>query len=146
MRSNISRAVVVAAAATGIWALGNVAANAATLPSVPSTGSLSTVTNTLGSPASTLPSPTGAVNGVVESVTAVPGSAPGILTTRNLNNTLQGLQESAPGITRTFQSLTRGLTRTGQIEQPLLAHAHQAKGLADNLRARSATCHLSRLK
>src|SRR5262245_8037494 len=56
MRSNISRAVLVAAAATGIWALGNVAANAATLPSVPSTDGLTTVTHTLGTP-------TGAVGG-----------------------------------------------------------------------------------
>jgi hypothetical protein len=143
MRSTISRAVVVAAAATGILALGSVAANAATLPSAPSVGSLSTVTNTPSSTTSTLSSPTRVVNGVVKRDTVVPNSAHTILTTRNLKNTLAGLpgvQHSVPGVQHTVQGLAHSLTNADQLRQPMLAHTRKAgsKGVsfAENLPTR----------
>lgn len=49
MRNNIRRSILVAAAATGIWALGTAAANAAELPDVPAADHVTgTVTSTVG--------------------------------------------------------------------------------------------------
>src|SRR5436309_16121986 len=59
MRSNIRRSIVVAAAATGLWALGSVAANAAELPAAPHLPAAGTVTDATGK------LPTGDVTGTV---------------------------------------------------------------------------------
>ncbi|MFF0623127.1 hypothetical protein [Streptomyces sp. NPDC004296] len=81
MRSNIRRSIAVAATATGLWALGSVAANAAELPATPDLPAVGTVTGA----AQHLP--TGAVTGTVQkaagtatkTVSGVAGKATGAL-------------------------------------------------------------------
>ncbi|MYT33247.1 MULTISPECIES: hypothetical protein [unclassified Streptomyces] len=60
MRTNIRRSIAVAATATGLWALGSVAANAAELPATPDLPAVGTVTGAAGH------LPTGAVTGTVQ--------------------------------------------------------------------------------
>ncbi|MCZ0993787.1 hypothetical protein O1L44_12660 [Streptomyces noursei] len=81
MRSNIRRSIAVAATATGLWALGSVAANAAQLPATPDLPAVGTVTGA----AQHLP--TGAVTGTVQkaagtatkTVRGAAGKATGVL-------------------------------------------------------------------
>ncbi|MCZ0970771.1 hypothetical protein O1L55_03225 [Streptomyces albulus] len=60
MRSNIRRSIAVAATATGLWALGTVAANAAELPATGDLPAVGSVTGAAGQ------LPTGAVTGTVQ--------------------------------------------------------------------------------
>ncbi|AJC56487.1 hypothetical protein GZL_03901 [Streptomyces sp. 769] len=81
MRSNIRRSIAVAATATGLWALGSVAANAAELPATPDLPAVGTVTG------ATQHLPTGAVTGTVQkaagtatkTVRGAAGKATGVL-------------------------------------------------------------------
>ncbi|AEW96062.1 MULTISPECIES: hypothetical protein [Streptomycetaceae] len=76
MRTSIRRAVVVVAAASGVWALGSVAANAATLPVVPGTGqAVGRVTGEVTGTAARLASVAGPVN-VTHTVGAVRDKLP----------------------------------------------------------------------
>src|SRR3954470_12824779 len=132
MRSNIRRSIVVAAAATGLWALGSVAANAAELPvssDLPTTGSVTDAAKQL---------PTGDVAGTAtKTVTTVPGTA------KKTAGELAGKATGALGGGVSPQDLPTGklpqlgdvtgagLPKTGDVQKA--ADAKKAKKAANDL-------------
>ncbi|MBV9022600.1 MAG: hypothetical protein JO362_02060 [Streptomycetaceae bacterium] len=139
MRSTISRTVILAATATGILALGSVAANAAPYLSAPSVPS--TIAHTLSSPTHTLPSP------AVKHLPAVPGHTLSTLSTLTRHNPverdniLRDLHKSEPGVQPAVQKLASHRISTHQIEHLRPAHIgkHEDKDFTKNLPSAPST-------
>ena len=125
MRSNIRRSIVVAAAATGLWALGSVAANAAELPvgsDLPATGTVTdtaqqlptgdvagTAKKTAGTVTSTaektVGKATGALGGDVSAQDLPTGKLPQV---GGVTGALDGVQQQVRGA---------GLPKTGEVQK-----------------------------
>ncbi|MDC7337331.1 hypothetical protein PQR15_13475 [Streptomyces lydicus] len=128
MRSNIRRSIVVAAAATGLWALGSVAANAAELPvssDLPSTGTVTGATQQLptGDVAGTATKTVKKVAGTAQkTVGGVAGKATGALggvSTQNLPTGKLPQLGDATGAVDGAKKLLGGadLPKTGQVQK-----------------------------
>src|ERR1044072_3385860 len=98
MRKNVRRSILVAAAATGIWALGSAAASAAETPSVPSTDSVaSTVDGVTDKVTDTTDKVTDTTGKVTDTVDGATGDA---ADTSKLNDTAK---KTVDGVTGTAQ-------------------------------------------
>ncbi|MFF7654905.1 hypothetical protein ACFZCY_34585, partial [Streptomyces sp. NPDC007983] len=116
MRNNVRRSILVAAAATGIWALGSAAANAAETPSVPSTDN---VTSTVGGVTQKVTDTTRKVTETTDKVTdttgkvtdTVDGATGDVADTSKVNDTAK---KTVDGVTGTVNDTVDGAAK-GQL-------------------------------
>src|ERR1044072_7425558 len=116
MRNNVRRSILVAAAATGIWALGSAAANAAEAPRVPSTDS---VTSTVGGVTERVTDTTDKVTDTTDKVTdttgkvtdTVDGATGDVADTSKLNDSAK---KTVDGVTGSVDDTVDGVAK-GQL-------------------------------
>ncbi|MEU4893561.1 hypothetical protein AB0B12_13650 [Streptomyces sp. NPDC044780] len=134
MRNNLRRSILVAAAATGIWALGSAAANAAENPAVPSTdGVTSTVDGLTKTVTKTVDGATGGVAGTSKVTDTAKKTVDGVAST--VDGVTDPVKERVPGaanlprvsdVTKTVEDTADGLT--GDVAKPgkVVKKAHKA--------------------
>ncbi|GDY43469.1 hypothetical protein SANT12839_043510 [Streptomyces antimycoticus] len=134
MRNNLRRSILVAAAATGIWALGSAAANAAENPAVPTTDG---VTSTVDGLTKTVDGVTGGVADTSKVTDTAKKTVDGAAST--VDGVTAPVRDRVPGaanlprvsdVTKTVEGTTDGLTGDAAKPDKVVKKAHKAvKGL-----------------